>query len=412
MLDRRVLAVILRSCPNVTMLGVYKCPLIHFGDLIPILDLLHEINRERRLNKIGMPITAFDFYPKFHEGLAYSNHERCPTYGLTATSMDLDVLQRGMYAILLKSFLKARQMNLKLLFSSGKALRAWLFKLPNPPLSIPSFLDGLHRYLDKKSSEKQRRQALYDLLKPVRLGLERNLDNDFPGFYKDEMGSYLPFCSSCGYEMLCEFFSGGSRIVRPDRRICAGCTLQHLLDHEPYDMQPAKIEALGQLFPDWKGKDFNKDADLGPSKAKSSPEYDLMKLVSTQTHRESPPLVAVGAHGDMTATRHIHQLIRDNKYHDDSLQGLPSLQELTKDPKFQEQRWPEFFNMCNEADMVARARSCLLKEHIKRSAGKPQKLFPLDRYGQVWVRQKSIEVQSYDYRAAAQMQAALAMKRW
>lgn len=39
-LDRRVLAAVLRACPNLTMLGVYDCPLIHFGDVICILDMI------------------------------------------------------------------------------------------------------------------------------------------------------------------------------------------------------------------------------------------------------------------------------------------------------------------------------------------------------------------------------------
>lgn len=65
LLDRRLLAVILRGCPKVTMLGIYNCPLINFGDVICLLDLIGQVNKARDAE--GHPrVKAFDFFPSMN----------------------------------------------------------------------------------------------------------------------------------------------------------------------------------------------------------------------------------------------------------------------------------------------------------------------------------------------------------
>lgn len=406
--DRRVLAIVLRACPHVTMLGVYNCPLIHLGDLIPILDLVHEINEERRLRNAPL-ISAFDFYPSFRAGLTVSEGQ-APIYGLTADSLDLDIVQRGLYAILLKGFLKARHMKLGLLFEPGQALKAFLFRLPNPPLSVPAFFDGLCRYLQNGASVIQKRQALFDLTKPIRLGLEPNLDNE--SWYHEEMGRYLPFCSSCGYEMLYELFPAGSRRVYPHRRVCAACSLQDLLDREPHDMRDWKIGLLARLMPAWDGKVFNKDA---PTDAHAS---DLMRLPATATlpaERSSP--LYIRDDGELAATHHVLPLRRNNKSTADSLQNLPSLRVLVEADAEVEARWADLFNHCTKADVYARARRRLLaeaKKDLHRGEwDKKHAKTPRDGNGEVWRRTRHArEVQSFDYTSAAQFQMALDVKGW
>ncbi|TQV98648.1 hypothetical protein V2A60_007634 [Cordyceps javanica] len=401
-LDRRILAIVLRSSPHVTMLGVYNCPLIHFADLVPLLDLIHEINDERK-RKDEPLISAFDFYPSFHRGLTGPEGRR-PTYGLTADSADLDIVQRGIYAILLKSFLKSQQMQLGLLFEPGQALKAFLFRLPNPPLSIPTFFDGLCRYLEKGASVIQKRQALFDLTKPIRLGLEPSLDDE--RWYWQEMGSYLPFCSSCGYEMLNELFPAGTRHANPHRRICAACALQDLLDREPHDMRDWKVGLLAKLMPEWDGLIFNKDAPTG---SHTGPESDLMRLQETATLRTEPSPLFINEEGNLTARRHAIQRLRDNKYPADSLQNLPSLRDLTTDAAY-DQCWANLFNHCNRADIYARARQRVHAEWRKNWG--PSE-FPHDCYGEVWRRRKhEREVQSFNYTTAVQLHVIVREKGW
>ncbi|EGX91256.1 hypothetical protein CCM_05414 [Cordyceps militaris CM01] len=402
--DRRILAIVLRASPHVTMLGVYNCPLIHFGDLIPILDLISEINNERRMGNVPL-ITAFDFYPSFHRGLATSAGQRS-TYGLTADSLDRDIVQRGLYAILLKGFLKARHMKLDMLFKPGNALRAFLLRLPNPPLSIPTFFDGLRRYLEREASLVKKRHALFDLTKPIRLGLERNLENE--SWYQQEMGTYLLFCSSCGYEMLYEFFPAGDRGLDPYRRVCAGCSLQDLLDQQPHDMRDWKVGMLAQLMPEWNGMDFNKDA---PSGGQEDAEGGLMWLRETATSQNEPSPLYVNAAGELTAKPYVRRAARNNKRPADSLQSLPSLQALVKDAAF-DRRWADLFNHCNWADLFARARRRVHAESAHMGKGKNASL-PRDSYGEVWHRERHArELQSFNHTTAVHFHLALEAKGW
>ncbi|KAM3562533.1 hypothetical protein MY1884_001737 [Beauveria asiatica] len=393
--DRRILAIILRACPNVTMLGVYDCPLIHLGDLIPLLDLIYEINTERKLQNKPL-IGGFDFYPSFHKGL--SAEDEHGVFGLTADSMDRDIIQRGLFAILMKGFLKAAQLKLDLLFEPGLALRAFLFRVPNPPLSIPTFFDGLYRFLESGASntqDRQRRRALYDLAKPIWLGLEPDLGDSF---YQENMGRYLPFCSSCGYEMLYELFPAGTRRVDPHRRVCAGCSLQDLLDRQPHDMRDCKVGLLTKLMPDWNGMVFNKDAPTG--------DCDLMSLQATQTLRNEPSPLSINEKGELAARHNVIELLRDNKFPADSLQNLPALQHLAEGAGFDGQ-WTELFNHCHKTDVYARARMCI------NTAAKKKDKRPRDWYGQVWRREKHAgEVQSFDYRSAVLFHLELESKGW
>lgn len=62
--------------------------------------------------------------------------------------MDLPIAQKGMYTILLEAFMKARPLNLELLFDEHQALRGYLVHISNVPFGVPCFLDALCRLMD------------------------------------------------------------------------------------------------------------------------------------------------------------------------------------------------------------------------------------------------------------------------
>lgn len=330
------------------MIGIYDCPLIHFGDVICLLDLIHEVNRERR-EKDQPVVKAFDFFPRFHGGMPYQD-ARAATYGLTWGPGSLEVVQRGFFGIILKAFMKARAMKLDLLFTKGQAFCDYLYNVPNYTLAVASFLDALHRYVDLQHrtnpSVNELKQAMYDLLKPVRLGLEV-VENDWPHWYTSIMGDYLIFCSSCGYEMLQEFFTALSRCGRPLTRVCAGCTLQRLLDVEPDHLKREKKCVLDSLFPEHNGLQFNKDAPLGQG------ARGLVRLESTVSKRPAPPPVTVNDDGGQHRPQYIEPLLRDNKIQFDSLQRLPDLGELVGNPRFAK-KWTKAIGVSHELDMYSR----------------------------------------------------------
>ncbi|PHH68992.1 hypothetical protein CDD80_7085 [Ophiocordyceps camponoti-rufipedis] len=355
-LDRRVLAVILRACPLVEMVGIYDCPLIHFADIICILDLIHEVNGQRR--KDGNPtIRALDFCPRYHRGMPYQ-HETAETYGLSWGPMKRDVSQRGFFAILLKAFMKSKALSIDLLFDKGKALRDFLYKTPQYSLAVMVFLDALYRISDlrriKAANPHDLKEAMYDLVKPVRVDLEKT-EHDWPEYYSHIMGQCLYFCSSCGYEMLEEFFTSKQRQRPPHQRACAGCILTRSLDFEVDHLKQEKILILDHLFPVHSEKVFNKDAPLGYE------ARGLLRLRSKETIRPSPPPIMVNSLGFPYQPNFEHAMVRDNKIHFDSVQNLPTLGELMQE-KVCKDRWIKALNESNYVDMYSRLCRRLCEE--------------------------------------------------
>ncbi|RFU75313.1 hypothetical protein TARUN_6913 [Trichoderma arundinaceum] len=327
LLDRRMLAVILRGLPHVVMVGVYSCPLIHFGDVIPMLDLIHEINIYRR--KREMPeIKALDFFPYFNQGMPYA-HENAATYGISWGSLPMDIAQRGFYAILLKAFMKSKAMGIELLFSPDHAFMEYLTKVPNTPLGVFGFLDAIYRYLEVKRDNVDRvnlkLQAIYDIVKPIRMALVENLASDWPKYYTKEMAKSLLFCSSCGYETFEEFFPANSKNrLQRHRRVCSGCLLQRCLDREIDHFKAHKKRLIDMVCPDWDRAAFNKDAPLFEGGA------ELIHLESTETDRPLPRFPTFVVDGLVRISPYYEPLMRDNKFQFDSLVGLPSLRDIAE----------------------------------------------------------------------------------
>lgn len=413
-----MLAIILKACPNVVMLGVYGCPLIHFGDVNCILDLIHEINIDRR--RQGKPtIHSFDFFPHYNTGTPYLQ-ANAATYGLTWGPKKLDVVQRGFFGILLKAFMKAKAMNIGLLFSPGKAFLEYLSRVPNYPWAVPGFLDGLYRYLEidesKPDAESQRRMAIYDFLKPVRLGLEFYMESDWPKWYMQDMGKHLVFCSSCGYKTFQEFFSAESRHSAPHTRICAGCILQCWLDEETDHLKHRKRGALDKLCPDWDRSAFNHDAPI-LDKGKG-----LIQLQSTKSVRPAPPGLVVGANGFVRQPRYQEPLVRDNKIHFDSLRGLPKLSDLMDQRKStKDNTWGALFVDTDNVDMMCRAIRQLRENYPENGYNEEVKPFVQtrtdgampDHFDELQLPRDQIYFpMSYNCEAAYEFDMALQHKGW
>ncbi|KAL6837627.1 hypothetical protein V8C40DRAFT_279414 [Trichoderma camerunense] len=342
LLDRRMLAIILRGLPNVTMVGVYSCPLIHFGDVIPILDLIHEINNDRR--KKNMPkIKAFDFFPHFNQGTPYA-HENAATYGISWGPIEMDIAQRGFYAIILKAVLKSKGLGLDLLFSKDHAFMDYLAKVPNVPLGVYSFLDAVYRYIEVDRWAWDRGdiklQAIYDMLKPVRVAVEKqkHVAHDWPKYYLKEMATTSGFfcCCSCGYQTFMEFFPAYSKNqLQPHKRVCCACRLQKRLDAETDHLKAQKKGLLDKLCPDWEQTAFNQDAPLFRG------GVGLIRLHSTETVRHRPNLVfAEDVDGVHRWPHYWQRLMRDNKLPHDSLVKLPRLEDVALDEATR-RRWQD-----------------------------------------------------------------------
>ncbi|CAH0029484.1 unnamed protein product [Clonostachys rhizophaga] len=398
LLDRRVLAIILRGLPKVTMIGVYDCPLIHFGDVICILDLIHEINLSRREN--GLPlIDSFDFRPHYEKGMPF-NEANSACYGLTWDPLRLEVVQRGFYNIILKAFLKSRAMNLKLLFDRDSPFRDFLFQVPNLPFGVPCFLDALYRYVDIQGdslrAQRERRRALFDLLKPIRLHLDDAFDKDWPSWYLNEMGENLITCASCGYETLGEFYPVDIRNAGPDHTICAGCTLQRWFDKQAHHLRLVKLDNLKVLFTAWEAYDFNLYAPV---------EASASGILNLKVERITKP-------GDTAQLHH-----KQNKMHFDSLQNLPSLEKLGDLSGDSELIWRKFMFECEQTDLFCRVVRLLC---AKKKPGKGDKFLTSfapshtpDHVDEMQkARLRTYERQSHDFKTVMDAHVGHVEKRW
>ncbi|VTT75298.1 unnamed protein product [Fusarium fujikuroi] len=343
LLDRRLLACILRACPHVTTIGIYQCPLIHFGDIVCLLDLIHEVNLKR--SSQGLPLVeALDFYPLYQAGMPF----KVPTadnltkvekqrgmepagrethgYGITWTHMDLEVVQRGVFAILLKTVLKARKMGIRLLIDKDAAFMKYLSDIPMLPGIIFQFLDGLYRYLDLKEAGSKdhaaMRRAKYDMVLAVRTGLQPPNYNSLDPSYDDTRKVTSIFCRSCGYKMLDIFFCPRQVRNRPDPQDCAGCTFQGLLDHQSDHQKQHDISLMGLfLEKDWNPKGFNVDAPVHDD------GQELLSLQPRKTTHDIPQMVLL-PNGNFDRPSLQEQLICEHKKNNDCLQGLATLQDL------------------------------------------------------------------------------------
>ncbi|KAF5663096.1 hypothetical protein FHETE_7663 [Fusarium heterosporum] len=362
LLDRRLVAIILRACPHVKMIGIYECPLIHFGDVMCLLDIIHEVNLER--DKAGLPrVESFDFYPRYHAGMPYYNE--CgydfDSYGITWRALNNNYVQRGVLAILLQAVLKSRRMGLGLLMDHGGAFMTYLSNLPMIPSTILNFLDGLYRYLDVKATNpgdvNALKRATYDMSKAIRAGIE-TLKDDGPRYMKS-LGKALVFCSSCGYETLPEFFSGEQIRNQPHHRSCAACYLQTWLHEEKDHHKQEAKNIMSVFFPDWEPKAFNIDAPL------LKDGQDLMRMKTRKVERGPEPSMKLLPNGEFFMPQFEIEFVRNGKIQDDSVQGLPDLETLLIDKPLHDQQMSDVA-LATDAERIV---ALLLRDQYPKPEG-------------------------------------------
>ncbi|KAF4125118.1 hypothetical protein GMORB2_3957 [Geosmithia morbida] len=418
-LDRRLLAVILRGCPNVTALGVYDCPLIHFGDVICLLDLIWDVNRIRVAQKRST-ITSFDFFPCFERGMPF-DHPSAATYGLSWIPMTCEVSQRGLYVIILKAFMKAHQMKLDSLFGEHQALREYLLRVPNLPFSVPMFLDALYRLVKLPKTRgrphKDEGEIISDLLKPIRLDFSRGLADDCPDLHPSKVDRDRLFCVSCGYEMLQDFFTPPAVETVQSERLCAGCLLQSRLDGEQHRQKKAKRECLDGLFPDHDPMQFNQDAPIPKGGAAAT----VIRLRSARSEMLNPALPLCLPHilNDGGARPQPRPLVRNKKAHGDSLRGLPDLDNLLSANESRVVRWMDFKANCRRVDAFACASWLAIDQRCGQSdrstIKRIREIIPLGKpnhWEELQFRKHGCFTESYTFPEALHRHLELVSKGW
>lgn len=355
-----MVAIMLEECINLTTLGIYNCPMLHFGDTVSFLDLIHTLNTKEC--SVGRSkISSFDFYPRYFGYRPYNRPGKL-TLGLMCSPAPLEIVQRGFFATILKAYLKSRAMKIKLLFDEHGWLRTFLERVPNLPLGVVGFLDAIERWLTVRNCPRYNNtkvQAMYDLLKPVRLGLEVMVE-DWPKWCEGLTEERAYFCSSCGYSMAPEFFSTHYGPVPNHQRVCCGCTLQHWLDQGRDSMRLEIHLLLGMFFPTWNHQAHNKDAPIPDSC------HGMLHLQSTVSNR-SPDQIILNDEGDIIFEPgpDTEALLRDNRIRGDSMIGLPPLREILEG-KEADKTWKEVIEHLGNLDLYTRTARCFHKEVKER----------------------------------------------
>lgn len=344
LLDRRLLSIILRGMNKVTTVGIYNCPLLGFSDILDILDIIFAVNKERVAE--GIPeISSLDWSPRHETGMPFKS-EGAAEYGISWEPYDLDVFQRGFYGILLRAFMKSQSMGLKLLFDKDSAFRDFLFRIPNLPFGVPTFLDGLYRYLDLVNGgaeiEGKRKHALkraiFDILKPVRMQIEDGWERDHPKWYQFHMGVTKNFCSVCGYVTLPQFH------IARDTQMCAVCRMQDLLDRENHGLRRDKMKCIDALVKEQDPTTPDED----------QPNEDQHPLIQNEPNDEAPILEA----GSGLLKKVSASSRRQGEVH---FNDLPTLAELAVDDETMHRRvWSPFYIQCDRLDLWTRTmRFCI-----------------------------------------------------
>ncbi|KAI6783274.1 ribosomal protein L36 [Emericellopsis cladophorae] len=232
LLDRRLLAIIMRSCPNVASVGIYNCPLLHYGDFISILDLIWEVN-QTRTGLTAQKIASLDFFPAFWYGTQFPTDNRCPytdrtmpssaVYGVSWDRLPFDLSHHGFNLILLQAFFKASKIGIETLFDEDCGLRRFLAMVPRPFLDVPYLLDAMYRMTEATPGHKgdrQRKEATFDLIKAqtMRFDEPKYEELDFFDVGMDKQAMF--FCRSCGYQSLEGFWPAKNVDAGVAHRIC------------------------------------------------------------------------------------------------------------------------------------------------------------------------------------------------
>jgi hypothetical protein len=115
---------ILASLPNLKLLGIYQCQLLHLGNM---MQLLKVIQSDPRTNAEDSSFVDLDFFPMFHEGP--NSLMRHGSYGAVWNHPDCDMATGIWQLVLYELYPTARKCNIDIL-KWGCAFRSFMEKLP------------------------------------------------------------------------------------------------------------------------------------------------------------------------------------------------------------------------------------------------------------------------------------------
>lgn len=139
-LDIAGIKCILASLPNLENLGVYQCPLLHFGKAKELLDVVKVHPRDGGGTK---KYVNLDFFPMFHQGPNILM--RHGSFGVSWGYVACDTVTAIMQIVLYDLYPLARELGINL-FAWGSAFRLFLEKCPMPDWTVVKVYEAIRTF--------------------------------------------------------------------------------------------------------------------------------------------------------------------------------------------------------------------------------------------------------------------------
>jgi hypothetical protein len=152
-LTTELLALMVPKMRNIKILGIYKCPLIHVGETMKLLDVIKTDRPLERENQVSL-----DFYPNFHLGPSDDpgNPYCVGSYGVTWENWNFDTT-RAVWCLMIQIIPKARSQGIDF-ESKHTVFRQWMEKGPCHKIeeTISTFMNPPKPTDDKEKDKKNR----------------------------------------------------------------------------------------------------------------------------------------------------------------------------------------------------------------------------------------------------------------
>lgn len=234
MLTVEVLNHVVPYMRNLKLLGVYRCPLIHLGHAIPLLEI---VGQAHRIETHKAP-AKLDFAPRFHVGPKEGSYG---SYGITWDDSGLDT-RLAIWCIIEKAIKLAKEQGIpESIMSKEFALRPFIEQLC---WNVDETIEAL--FNETYANDPEQLAALLDF--PHTAGEKKNLLYGAPFW-----GERFP-CLVCRDETLGIFYSYEENLAQAPNPLnsrrhvqgtCIGCRLNHYLSLETDHFKRVEMDCVG-----------------------------------------------------------------------------------------------------------------------------------------------------------------------
>ncbi|KAI1774685.1 hypothetical protein F4818DRAFT_442175 [Hypoxylon cercidicola] len=256
-LDIVVLMKCLRELPNLEVLGVHNCELLHFGTTVRFLKAIIRHNK-----KPGYKRVRSDFSPYYYTGPNRLYKAYKGEFGVVPSDHGVVDTRRAMAAILYEAIPLALNHDIDW-FTPGTGMRHFLDRIPFALGTVRYILEAIYNLYDFETGVTCPKYY-FPLFGEVRFAMQRTLYNDLilavNGKPMDS-GSlkamttrgpdfHLVRCSTCNAELPSYFFTTMSMTRQASQIECCGCQLRKMLEGQVDNFFQEKKRALEMIFDD------------------------------------------------------------------------------------------------------------------------------------------------------------------